>query len=430
MPLLRPERRRPAGTVPGCALSLRTVVLAAAVATWPALDSFSDDTASPASYGLSGPVGPKQQACTGIDLYPDRDVHAAVAQAAPGSTFCFHRGTYLLRAPIIPRSHDTFAGAIDGAAILTGGDTTPTAIRGTHSGATNVRITGLVIEHFSEAGIDARGSAGTEWILEHNELRFNGWSGAEPAHITRGNFIHHNGVVGLEGGYASDGMRIENNELAFNNTKRQYATGDNGGAKFIRTTRLKVLHNYAHHNDGAGLWTDGNNVFTEYAFNRVEQNSGSGLTHEVSCDASIHHNFFRDNHRENNLWRGAEIYIHSSPNVEVFANEIVTGGNGIALRDSKRPEDDKSMRECAVNATKFRIRNVRVHGNRVAQAGLSGMVSEEPQSFSRANAKFDANRYVLPRALGQSWEWHSGQHDWARWQSLGQDIDGDELIAH
>lgn len=380
--------------------------------------------ANPKIYGLIGPVGPVPQPCQGVALYPTDDVVAVVAGAQPGSTFCFHKGNYALKSPIIPRSNDSFVGEIDGRVILSGNDVTASAIRGTKSGATGVRIAGLVVEYFSETGIDARSSAGTNWVLENNELRYNGWSGAEPAQITRNNYIHHNGVVGLEGGYASDGMLIENNELAFNNTQRQYTTGDNGGAKFIRTTRLKVLHNYSHDNDGAGLWTDGNNVFTEYAFNRIENNGQSGLTHEVSCDATIHDNVFRNNNTESSLWQGGEIYVHSSPNVEVFGNEISTQGNGVVLRDSIRPKDDELIQQCAVNAAAFRVRGVRVRENRIAQAGQSGMVGDRSEAFTRAHAQFAANHYVLRNVSGQHWQWGGDNHDWRQWRAIGQDSDG------
>ena len=377
-----------------------------------------------AAHGLIGLVGPVPQICNGIHLHPTDDVVATVARTKPGSTFCFHKGSYALKSPITPRSNDSFIGEIDGRVVLTGSDVTLNAIRGTYSDAIGVRIAGMVVEHFAEEGIDARSSPGTNWIIENNELRFNGWSGAEPAQITRNNYIHHNGVVGLEGGYASEDMLIANNELAFNNTKRQYTSGDNGGAKFIRTTRLKVLHNYSHDNNGAGLWTDGNNVSTEYAFNRIENNAQSGLTHEVSCDASIHDNVFRNNNTETNLWHGGEIYIHSSPNVEVFANEISTRGNGIVLRDSSRPKDDANIQQCAVHASVFRIRNVRVRQNQINQAGRSGMVGDGPESFTHVNAKFDANRYFVASTSDQHWEWGGLQRDWQQWQAIGHDGTG------
>ncbi len=66
-------------------------------------------------------VGPVATACSGVRVDVAQDPAALVASYPPGTTFCFSRGTYRLRAPIRPKPGDrligrpgaTLSGAID-----------------------------------------------------------------------------------------------------------------------------------------------------------------------------------------------------------------------------------------------------------------------------------------------------------------------------
>ena len=86
----------------------------------------------------------------------------------------------------------------------------------------------------------------------------------------RKNYIHHNGQLGLAA--AGNGIIVEDNEIAYNNTHGFSYWWEAGGTKFVRTENLIVRRNHSHHNIGPGLWTDGNNLNTLYEHNRVTDN--------------------------------------------------------------------------------------------------------------------------------------------------------------
>jgi hypothetical protein len=74
---------------------------------------------------LSGGTGAHAaSACAGTQLTPGQDVVAAVANAAPATTFCFAPGTYRITGTLAPSDGDTLIGTagavIDGAQVRTG----------------------------------------------------------------------------------------------------------------------------------------------------------------------------------------------------------------------------------------------------------------------------------------------------------------------
>src|SRR5208337_1042989 len=96
-----------------------------------------------------------------------------------------------------------------------------------------------------------------------------------------------------------------------------------------------------HDNQGAGLWTDGNNEGTLYENNTVVNNLGSGIGHEISYRAIIRNNTVKGNGgmSTTSLWLGAQIQVLNSSNVEVYGNTVEVppaGGNGIGLMNQTR----------------------------------------------------------------------------------------------
>ena len=86
------------------------------------------------------------------------------------------------------------------------------------------------------------------------------------------------------------------------------------------------------------MWTDINNIHTLYEDNVVVNNTGTGISHEISYDAIIRNNIVMDNSGDPRGWLwGANIKIQNSSNVDVYGNKIdMTGGNGIALIEQNR----------------------------------------------------------------------------------------------
>ena len=72
-----------------------------------------------------------------------------------------------------------------------------------------------------------------------------------------------------------------------------------GGSKWVHTTNLIVRGNFSHHNDGPGLWTDINNIYSRYENNVVEDHRRGGIFHEISYDAVMRTNTLRRNGTSN-----------------------------------------------------------------------------------------------------------------------------------
>ena len=55
--------------------------------------------------------------------------------------------------------------------------------------------------------------------------------------------------------------------------------------------------NWVHDNIGNGIWSDGNVHDVTYENNLVQDNTGIGIFHEISWDATIRNNVVRNNFR-------------------------------------------------------------------------------------------------------------------------------------
>src|ERR1700728_3509737 len=188
------------------------------------------------------------------------------------------------------------------------------------TGADGVTIQGLTIEKF--AG-DTSGAVqgGATWTIQGNEVRLNHGDGIYASGNILGNYSHDNGDFGLEGGFASTAMDVENNELAYNNWAN-FANG--GGAKFEYATNLVVRNNYAHDNYGPGLHTDADSLNVLYEYNHTKNNINAGLQHEISWDAVIRYNLFEEEitaipaSGSGSLWDHNSIGILNSSNVQIY----------------------------------------------------------------------------------------------------------------
>ncbi len=202
--------------------------------------------------------------------------------------------------------------------------------------ASQVAVRNLTVQKSLGRGV----TAGNGWSVTGSEIRLNATAGMKLTDdgTARRNFLHHNGQYGLTG--AGDNILVEENEISFNNTHRYYnANGRNwgsGATKFVLTgtpadpaSGLVFRSNYSHHNWGDGVWTDINNIHTRIEGNTVTNNERYGIKHEISYDATI-----RNNTVSENLATG--ILINSSPNVEVYGNDVWRNGVGIEVIDQDR----------------------------------------------------------------------------------------------
>jgi parallel beta-helix repeat protein len=291
--------------------------------------------------------------------------------------------------------------------------------------ASNVTVRGFVIEKYAapsqHGAIDVTGSG---WTVEENEVRFvhgAGISGSASAKISR-NVVHHNGQQGLHLGGGSD-ILIDGNTIAFNNTAGFDSGWEAGGAKFANTDGLTVRGNIVIANKGPGLWTDVDNNNTVYEHNRIENNDGPGIFHEISYKAVISNNMIGGNGLVSDLWLwGGQIVISNSPDVEIHHNDVTVaanGGDGITVIQSS----DRGTGKYGPHVT----RNANVHSNTIrymGKVGLSGAAADtNPAAFFAGNNRLDYNTYIVPDVMGAFWEWH-GPVDWDGMRAAGQEAYG------
>ena len=231
---------------------------------------------------------------------------------------------------------------------------------------------------------------------------------------------------------------VANNEISYNNYKNAYsATWEAGGTKFVKTTKLTVRGNHVHHNHGAGLWTDIDNIHTLYVKNLVEDNWRGGINHEVSYDAVIRNNTVKNNgHKGRKTWLWEAGIMVRGPNVKVYGNTVIGNKNGIGLIEQNRG-DGALERMVALNAIlrgdgasekqkhgPYTVKNVEVYNNTVINSGRSGAVSDNGNKEVFKTSSFHGNTYKYNDTSAKWWDWNGKSGNWDYWQSQGQDKDG------
>jgi parallel beta-helix repeat protein len=370
-----------------------------------------------------------------VTLTPSQSIQSAVNANPSGTVFVLTPGTYL-KQTVIPKSGDVFYG--QPGAILDGGGVTPYAIwTGTSSSIpSNVRIHGLIVRNYNtevqlgaisagghDASVQSRG-----WVVDSCEIRDNAAAGIRLGHRMRifDNNIHHNNQIGIVG--LSDSTVIENNELAFNNYRKVYTLGwEAGGVKFLKSRGTTLRGNYVHDNWGPGLWADTDVWDALYENNRVENNGGEGIFHEVSYRAIIRNNRVVGNGFGSFEWLyGAGIMVSTSRDVEVVGNTVIDNARGITAVMQNRGSDGFGVHT---------LDNVYVHDNYVtmrataidvdgvgAATGLAQDVGDLSY-FTGHNNRFANNKYTLGTA-SRYFAWMNGQRTEAQWQAYGQDVTG------
>jgi len=269
--------------------------------------------------------------------------------------------------------------------------------------AKNVVLKDLVIEQYAspaqKGAIDAKRGVG--WLLENVVVRFNHGVGIRigKKFRLRGGSYSYNGQLGV-GGDGTDSI-IEDAEIAHNNFAGFSAAWEAGGSKFWRAENLIVRRACVHHNDGPGLWTDMNNKNILYEHNKVFENTGDGIKHEISFSATIRNNLVVRNGRgkDNWLW-GSQILVQNSNDVVVHNNIVELAdrfGNGISIINQDREHDRDPGWEGSYIA-----KDNRVFDNRIihlGSRGRNGLVADHLRTWFHkdGNNKFDKNTYVMPR---------------------------------
>ena len=373
---------------------------------------------------ITTPAPATATACTGVQIdatFTADRIQQLVSSNPNGTVFCFASGTYTINHYILLKEANQFICKVRRTCVLTGLDQ--------YRGAFDVQfdtahqlIKGFVIERFIAiigswplAGLQMRDYG----VMDDNEVRYCETGIEGRSHQTlRNNFIHHNRRYGISGGPLTD-LLIENNELSWNNTAHYDPNDNAGGSKIVGsqsgTTLLTWRGNYVHDNYGQGIWSDGNVRNVLYEANRIENNTGAGIDHEISWDAIIRNNTLRNNNTAElgvpkSCWHGSQIGVNNSQNVTTSGNTIESIGiNPICMVNSTRHETSVFPQS---------LGNISVQGNVIKMRGTVtvGMTGDTLPS----NVKFSGNTYYVENINGVYWQYMNSMTK-AQWQAAGQD---------
>jgi hypothetical protein len=329
---------------------------------------------------------------------------------------------------------------------MDGENATQFAFRGQVGGAwvNNVTLRGFKITRYTPPaqngavwagnGITlAEGTSG--WVLDGMEISYNANLGVRVGHYTRvlNSKLHHNGTINIGG--VGKSVLIDGVELAYGNSGCPNDPGfESGGSKFTNGDSLVVRNSVFHHNCGAGLWLDVNNINYVLENNRSEDNLREGILVEISYRGVIRNNVVKRNGSANDpfmtqnwLW-GAGIGIHSSSDVEVYGNTLEDNHNGIVGLQQNRGSGTFGP---------YVVQNLYVHDNTIKQNlpqgpgfanAAAGIVQDNGDAtvFTTRNNRYRNNTYfLLPLGGGQSpgFEWQGWQND-TQWKAVGNDLTG------
>lgn len=302
----------------------------------------------------------------------------------------------------------------------------PQATAGT---ASLVTIHGLTIEKFA-SGVQQgaiHGIGTTGWVVRDSIIQNNHGIGLRVGNAMQvlRNVIDHNGQLGIGGSGAN--MVIEGNTWSFNNAAGVNAYWEAGGSKFTFSRNLILRTNFAHHNDGPGIWVDIDNIDVLIEGNRAEDNALSGIFYEISYRGVIRRNTVRRNgtRKPDPGWiDGACILVANSSDVEVYENICEGNWQGITGLQSPRGSS-------ATGLGPYNLTNLWVHDNQVDSRGLaqgsgaSGIVQNAGtlEPFTVWNNRYDRNTYRLGTAA-RYFIWNNGHRTDAEWLAYGHDLNG------
>ena len=385
--------------------------------------SATTTTVPPTTTTITAPPG------TCVPVSPSSNIQALIDAYGPGTSFCFAPGTYVLTTFLIPRANDKFISTTPRAAILTGNGANNAGIRSgqpwPQTPVSGVTVEGFVIRNMANVWTSIPRAAlttGPNWIVRNNEIAFNTQAGVEmegPNQLLN-NYIHDNGRYGFEG-YAVDGSVIDGNEVARNNSAQYDPNDDAGGSKLARSKNVTINNNNVHDNYGQGLWCDADCIFITYSNNTVRNNAGIGIFHEISADAVIRNNTLSGNDSRmvgKSLWWGADIFLNTSKNVEIYGNTVTAGVHGIGMAAYDRGSGLYG---------RYEVSNVRVHDN-VITLPLNGQVGLNSSAtlynpYTLGNT-WVHNTYHVPNTSAALFQWSGGGKTWSQWQALGNDTTG------
>ncbi len=289
--------------------------------------------------------------------------------------------------------------------------------------ANDVTIQNLTVERYAApatSGAVGEYAAGSNWTLTNIVGRYNhGGAAMVGDHSTVTNsYFHHNGQKGL-GGHGSN-LLIQNNEFAYNNYDWFGYSWESGGMKFGHLKNAEILDNYSHDNNGAGLWDDTYCINVHYKGNRVENNAGAGIQHEIGYAATIEDNTLirNGNPPRISMWNG-QVSVQNSSNTIVRGNKVVVAadyGSGLVIVNQQRATTDLYGPTVGTYDT--------IENNDITFEGTNGAGGLMGIGSTGTNNVIDYNTYHINPALNKHHFEAFGVKTFAQFQEAGYDAHG------
>src|SRR5688572_20634168 len=351
--------------------------------------------------GVSGSAraaGPGDITLPVYEIFPGDNIQDAVNRSPSGTIFLIKAGVHRGQA-FRPKRDTSFIG--EPGAVLDGETAIGRAILG--QAVNDVTIRGLRITRYAPptttGALDAIDTTG--WVVEHNEID-NNVNGLARSYgirlgsrmIVRGNKIHHNGYVGIDG-YRSFDTLIEGNEIYLNPPAvREDSISEASNLKCFGCGRLIIRNNYFHDAPFRGIWIDTCAPDITIEGNRVVNHGKAGIWYEVSYRGVIRNNYVENaGYLQTQLsgWlRGGGIEVSNSPDVTVTGNTVVNSLNGIiGLQAASYVDGPYGKNE---------LRNLLVRSNTIVMPeGQSGIAQNIGNNavFLSWNNRFEGNHYQL-----------------------------------
>jgi len=360
-----------------------------------------------------------------VVIRPGDNIQKVVNSKPGGTEFLLKAGVYA-RQTIRPKSGMSFIG--EPGATLDGENATSHAF--VADDTTSVTVRGLRITRYAPQALTAAFEGGFEshsWLVENNEIDHNSNGTARTYGIrigsewvVRGNVIHDNGWVGIEGWKAVDTL-IEGNEVYANPTAWfKDDIGEAANIKLYGCGRITLRGNYVHDSVFRGIWLDRSMPEMTIESNRVVNHGEAGIWYEVSYRGVIRGNYVENagyNSRYSSGWlRGGGIQVTNSPNVSVVGNTVINSLNGIIGLQADDYEDGPYGPN--------QLRNLLVQGNTIVMPKGQTGIAENINSnvvFVSWNNQFIANRYTI-QGNARPFAWMGLNLTEAQWRSYGQGL--------
>jgi parallel beta-helix repeat protein len=368
-------------------------------------------------------AGPGDATLAVYEIYPGESIQDAVDRSPSGTIFLIKAGVHRRQA-VRPKEGTALIG--EPGAVLDGEQVTGRAILG--QGVNHVTVRGLRITRYAPptttGALDAFDTTG--WVVEHNEIdnNVNGVARSYGIRLgsrmrVRGNRIHHNGYVGIDG-YRSYDTLIEGNEIYMNPpAEREDSVSEASNLKCFECGRLIIRGNNFHDSPFRGIWIDTCAPDITIEGNHVVNHGKAGIWYEVSYRGIIRNNYVENagylQTRLNGWLRGGGIEVSNSPDVTVTGNTVVNSLNGIIGLQAASYKDGPYG--------KSELRNLLVEGNTIVMpAGQSGLAENIGTNavFVSWNNRFVNNHYKLFRNE-RPFYWMGLHLDEGQWQAYGQD---------